>query len=283
MNVAQAVARIRPSIVQVRFQASDLTGELHEQVGAPFVSRPIGTGFFVSLDAHLITARHVIEGGRDLCERMDARRKHILVGLPHPNTENMRGNFTLVNFDVVDEDAAHDLALLKLTRNPFKGEVRSGFVIGNEEIPLSVNSTNLRSDRPVDGADIAISGYPLSEPVLVTSAGWMATSWSFDIKAVTALDAQTSLAGLTVEDSFLADVRANGGNSGGPVYLTEDSSVIGVCVELKGAPVWDQTGQAAVVGGQQLFYSSGLTQVVPARYVIDLLKKHGVHPAEPAQ
>ena len=47
-----------------------------------------------------------------------------------PNTENMRANFVQVEFDVIAEDAANDVALIRLRRNPFAGEVNSGIQIG---------------------------------------------------------------------------------------------------------------------------------------------------------
>lgn len=51
-----------------------------------------------------------------------------------PNAENIRGNFSIVDADLIEQDAFHDIALLKLVRNPFRNEVRSGFKIGDKEI-----------------------------------------------------------------------------------------------------------------------------------------------------
>ena len=135
----------------------------------------------MSLEGHAFTANHVLEEGRRLVEKFQARSKQILVGLAFPNTENMRGNFSQVDFELVDQDTRHDLALDRLRRNLFKGQIRSGFVIGRKVVPLLYGKATLNPDRPRDGALVGISGYPFGEPVLVTNSGSMATSWSTDI------------------------------------------------------------------------------------------------------
>lgn len=99
-------------------------------------------------------------------------------------TEHFRGNFTGVEFDLIDSDPRHDLALLKLKKNPFTGELRSGMVIGGKEIPLAVHTTTPLLQRPKDGEAIGVSGYPLANPVLVTKGGWMATSWAYDFDLI---------------------------------------------------------------------------------------------------
>jgi len=277
MEVAQAVDQVRPSIVQIMLHASDFSNGLRRQLGRPFISRSLGTGFIVNSGGYVITARHVVKDINTLSEYFkEAVTKQLYVGLAILNTENMRGNFSIVQFDMVDEDALHDLVLLKLKRNPFKGEVRSGININSKEVPLLFGTVKLNPDRPKDGAAVGISGYPLSEPVLVTNAGWMATSWAFQTKEVPVPGSPDWFYHLEIADSYLADVRANPGNSGGPVYLIDDGTVIGVCVASKLVPIVDQQGNVVTIDGQQLNYSSGLTVVVPSKYVIDLLKKHSL-------
>ena len=280
MILSEAIDRIRPTIVQVGFIAVELLGDLQRRVRAPFINIPLGTGFLVNGDGYVITARHVMESGRRLTQQVEARQKRTQVGLAHPNTENFRGNFTVVDFDIVDEDAIHDLALLKLKQNPFKGEVRSGFAIGGREMQLLFDTAILNPRRPKEGAAVGISGYPLEQPVLVSNGGWIAASWSFDITEVPMPGMPQRFSRPHVSDSFLADVEVNPGNSGGPVYLVEDATVIGVCVASKPSPVRDDQGDSVGIDGRKLYYSSGLTVVVPARYVIELLKKHGANWSE---
>ena len=280
MNVAQAVDHMRPSIVQVAFLAVGLSREFLQQVGHPFVHTCLGTAFLVNSDGYAVTARHVVESGRRLAGRFAgqilAGPSGMVAGLALPNTESMRGNFKDVGFDLVDEDAAHDLALLKLSPNPFSGEVRSGFVTNGQEVPFLLGTATLNPSRPRDGDAVGVSGYPLRQTVLVTNAGWMATSWSFEIAEAAVPGAPQLFRTPDIADTFLADLEANPGNSGGPVYLIESASVIGVCVGSMPSPVWDQDGNPARTDTQELFYSSGLTVVVPVRYVIDLLSKYGL-------
>ncbi len=72
------------------------------------------------------------------------------------------------------------------------------------------------------------------------------------------------------------DVEVNPGNSGGPVYLEDDASVIGVCVSFRGSNIWTDDGTIATILGRQLFYSSGLTTIIPSKYILDILEKHGI-------
>lgn len=279
MNLSGAVERIRPCVTQIVFSAHDLSEELRNKIGKPFISSPIGTGFLLNSDGYVITANHVIEGGKKLIEdnkNYPAGKKRIQIGLAQTNTENFRANFNLVDFDVVDTDPGHDLALLKLKQNPFKGQVHSGIVISGKEVPMVFGTATLKTTRPKDGEAIALSGYPLANPVLITNAGWLATSWSYDVAKLQMPGAPPGFFLPDIADTYLADVTVNPGNSGGPIYLVSNANVIGVAVAFQDTPVKDEQGNDAVINGHQLFYSSGLTVVIPARYIADLLKKNGV-------
>lgn len=257
MALAEAIDQIRSSVVQILFSATGLSTDLQQRVGAPFIIKILGTGFFVNSDAHIITARHVIQKGRGLMEQVkaNARACNIFVGLVLPNSENFVGNKVLIDFDLVDEDANHDLALLGLMKNPFQGEVSSGIRIGKNVIPVPAVAVQLRPDRPREGQWIGISGYPFQEHVLITNSGYIASVWTMP--------------------NYLADAEVNPGNSGGPVYLVEDASVIGVCVASRGTPIWREGGEVARILDQELYYSSGLTHIISTRFVIDLLDRNG--------
>lgn len=273
MSLASAVESIRASVVQITFVANDLSEELRKRIGKPYLHTPIGTGFLVNRDGYVITARHVIEGGLSLVqdnEKVKAGRKRLLIGIAQPLNDNFRGNFSLVEFDVVGTDARHDLALLKLKLNPFKGEVRTGIVVNGKEVPLLFETASLRIRRPVDGEDIGVSGYPLQSPVLVTKGGWVASSWSYDVGMIEIAGAPPGFSFPDIADSYLADIDINPGNSGGPVYSKEDAAVIGVAVAVRNTQVTDEKGLEV-----PLYYSSGLAVVVPSRYVVDLLKTNG--------
>jgi S1-C subfamily serine protease len=242
VDLKEAIRVARPTVVQVRNA---------EQV--------LGTGFFVSDDGIVATARHVVEG-----------QDSLLVGLAQPDTENMRANFTLVGSNVLAQSERHDLALLRMRANPFQGQVSSGMVIDDEAIPLLFGVTQLDSARPEDGEPIAISGYPLSNPVLVTTSGGVASAWSYDMAEVAIPGRPEGFKMPDIADLLLADVQANPGNSGGPVYRVADAAVLGVCIEVQGSPVWGDGGPLPVAS------NAGLTVARPARYVVELMTTAGV-------
>lgn len=114
--------------------------------------------------------------------------------------------------------------------------------------------------------------------MLVTTSGNLASSWSSEVQEIQVPGAPAGFRMPDVADSYLADVRVNGGNSGGPVYSVESARVIGVCVSFDTAPVQYGNGnqEPATIGGRPLSYNSGLSNVVPIRYLIELLKKHNL-------
>jgi S1-C subfamily serine protease len=82
---------------------------------------------------------------------------------------------------------------------------------------------------------------------LVTNSGWVASAWHSNFV--------TTPAGRKKLDIYIADAAVNPGNSGGPAYLIHGVRVIGVAVAKQG---------------------EGFAYIVPARYVVDLLRKNGV-------
>jgi S1-C subfamily serine protease len=167
----------------------------------------------------------------------------------------VRGSFTVLLAHVVSEDVANDLAILQATQNPFRDGLPILIAVNEIQVRSEVGVASLNAERPPEGVPVASSGYPLSNSVLITNAGVIASAWA------TAPD-----------DRYIADLEVNPGNSGGPVYLVEDGSVIGVCVATQTAPVrW--RGEPFSVQGAPLIYSSGLTVVIPSRHVLDLMAR----------
>jgi S1-C subfamily serine protease len=124
----------------------------------------------------------------------------------------------------------------------------------------------LTLDRPRDGEDVAVSGYPLASPTLITTSGIIASAWATETMNVVPEGAPEGFTMPDIADSYIADVAVNPGNSGGPVYLRDVGHVIGVCVAFEVAE--------ADADGIPLRYNSGLTIVVPITYGLDLLARH---------
>lgn len=206
-----------------------------------------------------------MEKGFEDLKSVKAEIKNLSIGFAYSNTQKMRGNFTFMDFDLIETDKIHDIALLKLKSK----EIPPMF--GN--IPLlKLAPVILNPDRPEDGVTIGISGYPLNQSVLVTNGGLMATSWAFKLQELKLPGTPEVYRNLDIADSYLADINANPGNSGGPVYLASDGSVIGVCRGWLPTNIRDDKDNDV-----NYYYNSGLAVVVPSRYVRDLLKSHIVN------
>lgn len=264
-DLSKAVEIIRPSIVQIVFFAFDLSPSLRQKIKKPFISIPIGTGFFLNAEGYVVTANHVIDSGEVLKgseSPIKASTKGLLVGVALPLQENMRAKFQLLEFDIIKRDEQHDLALLKLRGNPFT----------RNEGSFEIAAPKIRQDRPRDGEPIGLSGYPLNNSVLVTKGGWMATSWNIDVDYERIEGAPQDFIIPVISESYLADIDINPGNSGGPIYSAFDGSIIGVAVAFQKTWVQDEGNNDANLNGHRLFYSSGITVVVPIKYALELLK-----------
>jgi S1-C subfamily serine protease len=113
-------------------------------------------------------------------------------------------------------------------------------------------------------------GFPFGEAVLITNAGVVASAWQMNQR--TQVPGAEGFHTLDLADAYWIDGQANPGNSGGPVYRVEDASVIGVCVGTRMVPV----EPLVVSNGRPVSYSSGLTTVVPSRYVSELMTTNGI-------
>jgi S1-C subfamily serine protease len=99
---------------------------------------------------------------------------------------------------------------------------------------------------------------------LVTTVGCFAAAWAVDIRGALVAAESGGHAPKDYEDRYLADVQANHGNSGGPVFSRRDGSVVGVLIRSKATDAWGLTT------------NSNLAIVVPSRYIADLAQRHGV-------
>lgn len=221
----------------------------------PF-SGPIGTGFFVSHSGLVVTANHVVEAGERFKQEHAGERAHVQLGLAYGGADvDLRGHFRSEPFDAIGRDERHDLALLRARDNPFEA---------TEDDRKPVAPATLSPERPRDGEAIATSGYPLVKPVLVTTAGIVASSW----------DAAMWAGSTEVDDVFLGDLQLADGHSGGPVYRVDDGAVIGVAVatELEELREEDNAGNIIDTG---LRVSADIAVITPARYIFELAEALG--------
>jgi S1-C subfamily serine protease len=268
---------VRPAVTQITCTIQGLTAVELQALGVPgdaFFSRPIGSGFLVNDQAYVVTAQHVLDGARTIQADFSHAHVHIGVGLAYANQSRLRSQFNVTTFDVIEEDAQNDVALVRMRRNPFLGECQGLIELdGIVQVPLH-GAVSIETARPHDGEQIAISGYPLRETSMTTTHGIVASSWAHIIDREQ--DPTTGAWAKTVRDVYLADVQTNPGNSGGPAYRTSDGAVIGVLVAGRLTEVVADDGPA-VVDGVALTADAGLSVLVPATYVVDLLDRNHVN------
>jgi S1-C subfamily serine protease len=152
-------------------------------------------------------------------------------------------------------------------------------------VDATLPELSISAKRPEEGEPIAVSGYPFQGNVLITTSGFIASSWNIRFSEIQRAGAPAGFHTLDVADIYLADIHVNGGNSGGPVYSVETGVLVGVCVSFDDAPVMlqampplpPQKPVPAVSDGRLLTYNSGIAAVVPSTYVIELLKKNNVN------
>jgi len=272
-TLSESIEVIKESTVQIGFAISGLDEELRKKVQRNWVRQPAGSGFFVSYEGHVITALHVIEGMEKTLSSVKGKEKKMYVNVPLPPLEDVvnknlvLGTFIPLDFDIVDRDEAHDIALLKLKTNPFTREFmersKKQVVIGGKSQAFVGRPVSFNARRPGDGSHIAVSGFPLGEASLITNSGFVATSWATYKNPSKPKNREFNV--------YLGDVQVNFGNSGGSVYLVEDGSVIGMCVAHKLTPA------AVKPFGFDIRTNSGLTIIVPAKHVVEMLKKNSVN------
>jgi len=286
VGLSSAIKLVRPSIVQIgrRFEISPAEREaLHLQSD----SLALGTGFIVDVkNGYVVTALHVAGSGEQPMvlpngQPWHPQRDDLRIEIPMPNIKlnsmTFQESFVGVGYTVVARDERHDLALLKAT-----GQIENIFYIKTrtQDIRVHPKAGILYLGAINDGDAIAVSGYPLNSNVLITTSGAIASSDAINIKEVQLASAPAGFTRPDTADSYIADVKVNPGDSGGPMYLVKNGAVIGVCLNFQGAPVMTIINgeQRPVTGpnGEPVMYNSGLGVFVPAKYVADLLKQNGV-------
>jgi S1-C subfamily serine protease len=246
---------VRPAVVQIRTSCDD------DRPGG----RVLGSGFIVSRGGHIVTANHVVEGAEG-CE--------LKAGLAIPPLDggdlSIRGSFFGVHLHLIACDPLHDVALLQMSPNPFDGA--TPYFAFPEGVGVAKPAVaRFTEDPPRDGTPIALTGYPFALPVPVSTSGRIASSSTYDTVPVNPVGAPPWFVIPEVLDFALADLEANPGNSGGPVFMTASGAVVGLCHAYLSAQVNRQSEEGVDRTYEGLRYGTGLTVVVPVKYIIPLL------------
>jgi S1-C subfamily serine protease len=282
-RLPDTIDKLRPAIIQIK----------QECTFGNAVMSSSGTGFLVNRDGFALTAAHVVDcpanaviQGSNSPQPLTAQRS--LVGIPvvHVTTDqtHTRRNFTYVQAEIIESDHIHDVALLKISRNPFKNIIDSGYTLNGKKLALErLGIAMLGARKPREGEAIAISGYPVlrdsNQPVFDTNAGIVASIHSSrDRDLPTYFNSATDqLQARVTFDLYEADMRVNPGNSGGPVYNSLTGEVIGVCSAFRPTSVKEQDPTNDQWKDSSLGYNSGLAIVIPIAYGTILMSQHAVN------
>jgi len=273
LSFSQMIESTRSSVVKIYCETESFP---HDHLSD-------GTGFFVNNDGIVVTANHVITmPDNSQCQR-------ITIALPLHGFKDERGNsisqsFNELKTSVSAVDLAHDIAILKPETNPLGPSYRGGMDIVDMgkrvNIPLFDRASATIDEAPINGGyEIFVSGYPLDQPNLITASGYIATSGAVDF----------DIHNRVMLDVYWADIRVNPGNSGGPVFSKATGAVVGIVKAVAEAPADldpQQLGHAygfdqrSIQEGRPqvhpILYNSGITYIVPSKYIADLLKKSAI-------
>ena len=202
-----------------------------------------GTGFVVGDGNFAITNAHVIE------RLPDEARGSLVVQVPGGAPRSWQTR----RATLVEVDAAHDLALLR-----FDGAAAPALALRD-------------SDTVREGQSVAFMGFPIGGALGFTPVTHRGTISALTPVALpTASARQLSAAAIHRLregnfDIFQLDATAYPGNSGGPLFDPETGEVLGV------------VNMGVIKGTKESALSnpSGISFAVPARFVAQLLQKHG--------
>jgi S1-C subfamily serine protease len=280
-SIISQIRKMKSAVVQIRYRPIIPIAQpsASAQPSDPFGTR-VGTGFFVSKQGYVVTAGHVVRESEALARAAGATQVvfnvGILLDLSSTSNIQMEGTLDWVDAALIAVDDAHDLALLKVSRNPFAGELASPIAVNHKPLALKVTVAEFNPTLPPEGDALLISGYPLDIPTFVTQKGIVASE-SFSIQNSQVPDAPNGFTLPETMDSILVDAVVNPGNSGGPVYETKTGDVVGVCEAYREAPLFTNKQRVVPVAPNEILtQNAGLAVVIPIKYAIDLLTKNGV-------
>jgi len=246
----------------------------------------LGSGVWVSKDGYVATCWHVVKNASD-----------IQVKVAYPGVYDLEKNilvsasFTLYAATVAASDEKSDVAILKVSPNPF---ATPPLVLTNVGPKIKLVSADLRTALPNPGDLALLAGYPLGKPDLLTQTGTV---------AAVALVYDFQVTEVSKGVRIILSLVSNPANSGGPVF-DSDGKVLGLLEGNYPSPVKDESQRQALylrpkrdansnlvrdANGEPQFeiapmtQNSGISVVVPARFVQSALDRaQGKAPA-PAQ
>ena len=159
-----------------------------------------GNAFFINEEGDLVTAAHVVSTFRN------GGQPYILIGPP-------QGPRRVLEASLVAVDWEHDVAVLRATPNPFKGETKIAYLPLSDETPSRGNTVLSASFRPPDIENAHSSDVPLA-----------------DFSRTKVLDYQFHWENGNRSEVLLFGQQVVAGQSGSPVVSADSNGVVGIVV-----------------------------------------------------
>ncbi|MFD2365199.1 serine protease [Pseudoduganella sp. GCM10020061] len=228
-ELAKVIAAVKPSVVAV--------GTFEKTRTPPVVFN--GTGFAVGDGLTIVTNAHVVLDA----DAVPGRALGVIV--------TGAGAYEFRPAVAVELDREHDLALLRITGKPLA--------------PLTLAD----SDQAAEGHTLAFTGYPLGMALGLNPATHRAMLAAVTPAFMPPLNARKldpAIIGKLVSKPFAMfqiDGTAFPGNSGSPLYRSEDGSVVGI-INM----VWVRDPKGSPGSGP-----SGISYAIPSNFIRDLVNK----------
>jgi S1-C subfamily serine protease len=246
--LADMIARTRTTIVRIR---------------VPFIPEPPrryeerGTGFFINEQGNVVTARHVVKPPAAVGLRMN----YIEIEFQLPQSSSQHEIHFSSMAELVAEDEENDIAVLSVRDNPLSHK------------DTGATAATLDSSRMREGAPVFTLGHPLGTKTIVATSGSIASaaSWLFDPGDV--MEARFRGFG----DTYMIDMKALFGNSGGPVFSLESGAVVGVAIgTLEDYVRFADTGGLVLSAGRLMTFTPGYAAASPTSHLASLLSSHAI-------
>jgi serine protease Do len=230
-NIQAVVAKVKPSVVGVGLY--DAMGvQTHQLRGTGFV---FGDGSLIATNYHVISID------------LDPKFVQYLIVFSgqgaHPD---------IYRAEILAKDMVHDLAILK---------------ISTKLTPVKLSS----NETVADGTEVLLTGFPIGAILGLypaTHRGIVAALTPDVIPSINSTQLSNRILGKLDKPSMIyqLDITAYPGNSGSPLYLSENGEVIGILNK-----VFVKETKETV-----LEKPSGISYARPIKYLIELARKKGI-------
>ncbi|MDH5566145.1 MAG: serine protease [Myxococcales bacterium] len=251
-------AAARPTVLRIQTTWTNGPGETRHS--------PLGSGFVISSEGHVLTAQHVIENGR--ARRGAGAQERLTAAIPSDALAGEGEANRVVELSVVFEEPALDLAVLQIAADELAPRAPAGVRPAIDAQLIA----RLSLEVAKVGAPVALSGYPGGRQMPSTIAGRLLDERILSAFQVYREPAPGWIAQLLARGVYLADLRTEFGYSGGPVFLEASGAVIGLCVSVLALSDTENRAEGPLPDP----LGTGATLVIPAREIAKALDAHGI-------